>query len=555
MRSDDRRVATSSLGPILDRRLDRPTTRVIQLWAGLLGLLLVWWMFGSLLMPALIRQVHAGLDLPLLSRIMAGRDTTPLELYLDTWNGISEGIGLLLVLSLILSISCALAVPALAERLEALEDRAGLPRDASAALWTGLMLLLLATVWALAHLSPVGYVYAITEDYWVEHGTFLAFLMAGLLFLWAAVLSPRYRTLGPLAFAFVAVLVGLEEVSWGQRILGFETPEIVHVHNWQGEMTLHNIWFPRNAVVGAVVILFGVVLPPLVNRVGGLQGLFERFAVPIPTRAEGPLFLLAGLLLISSRHVPVYFEMEEVAELVLGVAVLAVALRMTLRAGSRNDREIRRSVIPAGATMGVLTAATALLVHQAPSLEELRWRMNDMAVERYPAVGMHEQAEVLFRYMDGNPELQLPFTRVEHGRILVELGEVERSRSVLQRAYETQEARLATTPEVFSEARRYQGIIYTLLGESHLAEAAFQESVSADQTLLLEAGSDNERGWIEWSLAQTMEGRGDLESALEHGARACTLSDDRLLHRIIERWASRRVEDPEEIPEDCRVRT
>ncbi len=33
-----------------------------------------------------------------------------------------------------------------------------------------------------------------------------------------------------------------EEVSWGQRILGIETPEYIAKHNKQGEFNLHNLY-------------------------------------------------------------------------------------------------------------------------------------------------------------------------------------------------------------------------------------------------------------------------------------------------------------------------
>ncbi len=33
----------------------------------------------------------------------------------------------------------------------------------------------------------------------------------------------------------------MEEISWGQRIIGFSTPEFFKIHNLQGEVNLHNL--------------------------------------------------------------------------------------------------------------------------------------------------------------------------------------------------------------------------------------------------------------------------------------------------------------------------
>lgn len=49
------------------------------------------------------------------------------------------------------------------------------------------------------------------------------------------------RVLVPLGFAGLFFLIAMEEISWGQRIFGFETPETIAARNWQSEFNLHNI--------------------------------------------------------------------------------------------------------------------------------------------------------------------------------------------------------------------------------------------------------------------------------------------------------------------------
>lgn len=548
VRSEDPALRESLL------RLDRPTRRLLQLWVGLAALLVSWWASAGLLVPELLRRVHAGWDLPVLSAVMAGRETTPVEAYLHSWDGIAGGVGLLLLVVAILTVPFSLALPRVSRRLSADEESYPLTGGRVGLLWTAATVAVMLAVWALAHLSPVAYVYAVTEDYWIEHGTFVAFMLAGGLFLWAAVLEPGFRTLGPVAFALGAFFVGLEEVSWGQRIIGFETPELLEPHNWQGEMSLHNIWFPKHVVTGSLVILFGVLLPPLASRWGPLGKLLDRLAVPLPGPPLMPLFLVSGALLISARHAPAHFELAEVAEFALGIAVLVLALHLALRAGSGKLPDGRLSLYSGVASLAVVLVLTAILVYRAPSPDGLRWRMNDFAMERYPASGMLQQAQVLFRHMDRNPSWQTPETQLEYGRLLVELGEEHRARRVLEEAIEIQEARLADSPEALADARRIQGEAFSLLGDGIRADEAFQEARVADERALTEAGSQDERGWIHWSLARTASARGDLEAALEHAERACALADERVLHRRIERWAAWRMDDPNDVPVSCRVR-
>ena len=80
--------------------------------------------------------------------------------------------------------------------------------------------------------------------------TAVAFLVASI-FLFAAYFQPNNgNKLGRLStrrnlFVFLLALVLFigagEELSWGQHILGFETPESVAKHNLQGELNLHNL--------------------------------------------------------------------------------------------------------------------------------------------------------------------------------------------------------------------------------------------------------------------------------------------------------------------------
>ena len=89
-----------------------------------------------------------------------------------------------------------------------------------------------------------------SEDQFIEYGGAVLFLFAGVTFLVLYKRSRRvvvfdgipfrgnifYLLLG-LAFLFVC----LEEISWGQRIIGFESPKKIREANAQGEFNIHNL--------------------------------------------------------------------------------------------------------------------------------------------------------------------------------------------------------------------------------------------------------------------------------------------------------------------------
>lgn len=101
----------------------------------------------------------------------------------------------------------------------------------------------------------------IQEDGPLENAQAAGYLAASLISLSVAVSFARRRhapdALLSLALTAALLLVCLEEVSWGQRVLDLPTPEYFKAHNVQGELTLHNLeWF--NTHLHRLYILFGL---------------------------------------------------------------------------------------------------------------------------------------------------------------------------------------------------------------------------------------------------------------------------------------------------------
>ena len=86
-----------------------------------------------------------------------------------------------------------------------------------------------------------------TEGGFIEYGTSLAFLLCAVFAFPTAkyLLREREKFLGYFYYLISAgfFFVGMEEISWGQKLLGWESSEFFETYNSQEEITLHNlIW-------------------------------------------------------------------------------------------------------------------------------------------------------------------------------------------------------------------------------------------------------------------------------------------------------------------------
>jgi hypothetical protein len=105
------------------------------------------------------------------------------------------------------------------------------------------------------------YNYYIQEDRIVENLQVVAFLLSSFIFLKLAIKEIKNNKL--FSFFFFIAFLGLffiagEEISWGQRILGFETPSQLAARNSQNELTIHNIDFIHK-LLHYLYILIGLV--------------------------------------------------------------------------------------------------------------------------------------------------------------------------------------------------------------------------------------------------------------------------------------------------------
>ena len=204
-----------------------------------------------------------------------------------------------------------------------------------------LIAITLVAAFVIAQVSPEYFrdVFA-AEDRLVENGTAIFLFVAALVLFWRAA---RFAGNGARTAAGLTVLYALlfvfaagEEISWGQRIFGWGTPEFFAENNYQNETSLHNLTVGGyrlgrtlfGSVLTAVLLLYLVVLPLFYRRVEGIARLADRLAVPVPRLDHAAIAVAASLVVaaIDARR------NWEVYELVFALLAVSIFLRPQTRA-------------------------------------------------------------------------------------------------------------------------------------------------------------------------------------------------------------------------------
>lgn len=153
------------------------------------------------------------------------------------------------------------------------------------------------------------------EDGFIEWLTVLALFVGAMACAVRAVTLVRVRSkwfIAMLCLASLVLLFGVgEEISWGQRLFGFSTPESMAKLNSQGETNLHNLQFGGvkiNKLLFGKVLATGVIfyffgLPFLYDKSAGWKRLVDQSAIPIPRLCHSIAYivLVVLFLLVSSK--------------------------------------------------------------------------------------------------------------------------------------------------------------------------------------------------------------------------------------------------------------
>jgi hypothetical protein len=157
-----------------------------------------------------------------------------------------------------------------------------------AGILTNLSVLLIFVVAALlnAYNEPLYYL-SVQEDEFLEWATFWGFVVAAGLYFSSAMRQFKLSRQLPwfiFGLSLFCFLVAMEEISWGQRLLGYRAPDFFLEQNFQQEFNLHNVVDTsfRKLVMKMILLGYGVIMSavslwPPINRI------FLRLRVVAPS--------------------------------------------------------------------------------------------------------------------------------------------------------------------------------------------------------------------------------------------------------------------------------
>lgn len=350
---------------------------------------------------------------------------------------------------------------------------------------------------------PIHFALFIWEDGWSECGSAAAWFVASGLFILAAWRASGRRRLVPLGTAAMALLVAMEEISWGQRILGYGSPRLLIETNLQQESNLHNL-IQINALYrpAAIALVLGTVgLWIVARRSHRVRSLCERWAIPIPSPETWPYFLSAAVFLgLRSDHVA-----KEFGELLLAIGFCALGLRTLVM-----TKGVALRFWHAITVVLVLAASTYALVRLSPEVStwDMRNRLQVQALRNLRA-GNFSRAARHFVVVGKHPELVTPETPFLHGLALHAAGETDGSRHLLEgflngqidptRDLESQIAAVGNARQA-----RLMGLTACALARPNLARGLFERAERIDRSHLESVSTATLEALTRGSLAASL---------------------------------------------------
>lgn len=312
----------------------------------------------------------AALPIPIwTAAIFAGAMLVALSLYeyvaLD-WHPAREEPALYTVyhwMRMAISVALAAMLARAIAAQPALDDTPPLT-DGERRLGTVSLALAIGAITLLAANRPLFHAMA-AEDLALEWASALLIFTGGLLFLAAAADGwktgrNRIDLLLMLGFGGLFLLIAMEEISWGQRVIGFATPEAMAEANWQDEFNFHNLQTDISELgyyAGASILL---IVLPLVRDAMPNWAPIRRFTAFIPGRMVA--LVSAPMLFLSYGH----WNLLPIQWLAFfGMMAMAIFAQSAWRRGERDEAMLF-------ATMGAAVAIGQLAVLTfGPSMIEI----------------------------------------------------------------------------------------------------------------------------------------------------------------------------------------
>ncbi len=341
---------------------------------------------------------------------------------------------------------------------------------------------------------PVAYIWGTYEDLlgeWVQ-----VFLFAGgfAFALMNAIRGSNHRLFfGILALALFYTV--MEEISWGQRIFGWSSPEIFREYKLQRETNLHNLLVgPYSTVTKDVVsyalaialLAYGLVYPVLMRLQWQPAVWFYARGLASPPLYLAPFFVAAAWL----ETAPLQFNEAEVAAILVGVALFAMTAECwfahrhqlsihTLPPWNQGASRGFARILAVGLALapGLAASTTWWFYHspqQPPTIENRLLNGYEKFAGRYENYRRWHSVVDLHQRVNKAEPKRTPILRAL-ARAYRELGNTPQSREYAQQAHDIRLARATKNPDS-ARAEYSLGQTYRYLGDDASAWDQFRKT-------------------------------------------------------------------------------
>ncbi len=357
---------------------------------------------------------------------------------------------------------------------------------------------------------PMAYIWATYEDLAGEWVQFWSIAVAFAIATRLAFTRSRFRWF----FSLLAVscfYVAMEEISWGQRLIGFSSPDYFRANNLQGETNIHNFLtgpFGTNLKaalsygLAIALALYGLVYPLMLRFRFRLAMWFDARGLASPPLYLWPYFATAAFLECS----PFRINEAEVAEILvgLGLTLMTVHYQFT-RSGSQDVPSTDADAADTSIGLrGAMSARLAFRLGMATTLVLVFSAGTTTALYASPS----RKARIDRRIQNGVEKFAGRYARYERWGVAIDLYE---------RVLEEEPDRVSILRRL-SECARNMG-----------DQAKFDEYIHRALAIDLKNNEEHpRRASVNRSLTRTYRALGDNERAQQHIKWALNIA----LHRV-----------------------
>ncbi len=386
---------------------------------------------------------------------------------------------------------------------------------------------------------PIAYMNATYEDLIGEWTQVYFFLMVLLFSVRASISLPRYRFFF-IVLALSCFYVAMEEISWGQRIFGWSSPDLFQKHNLQGETNLHNfVTGPFSTTIKNVMeylltvglIVYGLLYPLALKLRWRPADRLDAKGLAAPPLYLWPVFITAAVLELGRFN----FNEPELAELLLGFALAVMTVQYVFSQArnldihnssswaGKDSKHLMLTVLAGVLVVLGLSAATTYLVQSSPVRRAAVEQRFENGVEKFARRYVYYEQWETALYLYGKLLAVRPGDTAlirEIADVYSKSGDKDKFREYCSRALAIDLKRYDKYPERAS-VNRSLAQTYHLMGDKNNAAVYLRNALNIGLERIAEHPDSANAAY---SLGRTYELMGRFSDAFEQFSRAVELN-------------------------------